>query len=801
MFPIRVAALCSASFIVASTAGSAATKQQPATDPAGSAATAPVGSDSVADPAATPQTSQDIVVQGYIGYRNRSNSPEPVLVYDTDYFQRFEPLTAGDALKRVPSVTFLSDVIESDGARLRGLDPGYTQILINGDKVPGSNADRSFFLDRIPAELIDRVEIVRSNSARRSADAMAGTLNIVLRDAFELEGGYLKAGGLRFDDGELKPSLGAVWGGRVAGGRLLLGANVQGRYNPKEKVSLRYGDSPENVPDYETEEFDNREDQDDTRNGTDYSFNGSYGIDFGQTRAEFEGFYVKTDRKETERSFEYDDASAVSGPIFNGGNLLTDNGQVQKIDQESYSVGTKLRHDWAAGRTSFKIGYSRYRQDSDSVEGEIDFDVDADEGALPEFEGEQILTDIVDREFSLGLDHKLPVAAGIDLVVGAFYQDKDRDSDISVGEAGFELTAEEAIGYDQFDTIPSAFDPVFENFEAIPGGLNEIEEKRRDLFALIEGKTGIATWEAGVRFENTDLAIDDLGEEATSKNDYSLLLPSASVKLAVTPRDRITASVARTNRRPRFDYLSPATLEEELGDNDLRGNPTLRPETAWGADLGYERRIGRTGVAGVNVFYRKVSDLVEIANTGEVRIEDEGTEDEESFPILQPQNSGDGKAWGIEFDLSTSLGFVGLSDTGIFGNLALLDSEIEDFAGERRFNGQPRYVYNVGFIHNLTQFAAAFGVTYRKQGPARDRIVGEEVRTTYGADLEAFVEKRLFGKMTVRAVGSNLLNGKKKEAFNKFDSIEDQLERDFDEYELEAEEAGPVFQLVARLAF
>ena len=143
-----------------------------------------------------PQTSQQIVVQADIGYRNRTDSPEPVLVYDEEYFQRFEPLTAGDALKRVPSVTFLSDVIESDGPRLRGLDPGYTQILINGEKVPGPNPDRSFFLDRIPAELIEQVEIVRSSSARRTGDAVAGTINIKLRDALALDGGYIKAGGL-----------------------------------------------------------------------------------------------------------------------------------------------------------------------------------------------------------------------------------------------------------------------------------------------------------------------------------------------------------------------------------------------------------------------------------------------------------------------------------------------------------------------------------------------------------------------------------------------------------------------------
>ena len=784
MIPIRFAALCSISVIALSSAATAQIQED-------TAAVSP-RSDNAVESVEVTQSAEDIVVQGKIGYRNRSTSAEPVLIYDTDYFQRFEPLTAGDALKRVPSVTFLSDVLESDGARLRGLDPGYTQILINGDKVPGSNADRSFFMDRIPAELIDRVEIVRSNSARRPADAMAGTLNIVLRDAFELNGGYAKAGGLLFDDGKAKPALGFVWGGGIGAGRLLVGGNVQGRYNPKEKISRRYGDSPENDPNYATEEFENREDQDDTRNGTDYSFNGSYGLDIGDGRLEFDGVFVRTDRTETERSFEYDDPSAESGPVSSGGNLLTDNSQLVDIDQENYSVGGKFRQDWSLGRTSFKVGHARFGEDADSIELEIDFDTDEDPAVL---EGERLLTDIVDREFSLGLDHKFAIGSGIDFLLGGHWLDKKRDTDIAVAEAKLELSEDEAAAYDQFSDIPTDFPTEFDEFEAIAGGRNRIEERRRDIFALVEGKTGILTWEAGIRYEMTDLEIDDLEEAERFGNDYAMLLPSASVKLAITGQDRLSASVARTTRRQRFDYISPALLEEELADNDLLGNPDLKPESAWGVDVGYERRIGRAGVAGVNVFYRKVSNLIEIANTGE-----EGSEGAGTF-ILQPRNSGRGKAWGVEFDLSTGLGFVGLEDTGIFGNLSLLDSQVRDFAGKRRFNGQSKYVYNLGFIQNFPSLAAAFGATYRKQGPAFDRIVGEEIRTTYGGDLELFVEKRLFGRMTLRAVGSNLLNGKKKETFNKFDTIEDQLDRDFDEYEVEAEEAGPVFQLVARASF
>jgi len=50
-------------------------------------------------------------------------------------------------------------------------------------------------------------------------------------------------------------------------------------------------------------------------------------------------------------------------------------------------------------------------------------------------------------------------------------------------------------------------------------------------------------------------------------------------------------------------------------------------------------------------------------------------------------------------------------------------------------------------------------------------------------------------------VGSNLLDASKDETFNKFDTVEDQFSRSFDEYEIESEEAGPVYQLMLRYAF
>ncbi|NIJ19580.1 outer membrane receptor for ferrienterochelin and colicin [Sphingomonas naasensis] len=750
--------------------------------------------DTGADDAEAIKTAAEIVVQAQIGFRNRSEDTEPKLVYDTDYFQRFEPLTAGDALKRVPSVTFLSDVIESDGARLRGLDPGYTQILINGEKVPGSNADRSFFLDRIPAELISRVEIVRSSSARRTGDAVAGTLNIVLRDGYELDGGYVRGGALRFRNDKVVPSVGAVYGGAIGESRILLGANVQGRYNPKLKTSLRYSDSPENNPNYATDDFVNREDQTDTRDGMDYAFNATWGLNTGGTDVELSAFYVRNDRKESERSFEYDDPTAVTGSVRGtpAGNLLTDNANVNDIQQDNYSLAGKLKQEWALGKTSLKLGFARFIDRQDETEFEVDFD-----RAAPRFTGDLTETHIDDRELSLSLDHQFDIGANADIVIGGFLQNKDRDTDIRTIRQRFNLPAS-VHGWNQFSENPTGFARQFDPSAPEPGSVNRVEEDRRDAFALIEGKSGAFAWEAGLRYESTRVRIEDQTVApalATQRNDYDILLPSASLKIDVTPSDRITLSAARTNRRPRLDYISPARLLAELGDNDLQGNPDLRAETAWGGDAGYEHRIGSTGVVGINFFYRNITNLIELANTGE-----EGSEGSGTF-VLQPRNTGDGNVYGVEFDLSTDLRFIGMKDTGIFGNFSYLESDIDDEFGSRRFNGQSKYVFNVGFIQNLPSYGAAFGATYRKQGGAFDRTVGEEVTTNYGGDLEIFVEKRFGDSVTVRAVGSNLLDGHKDEVFNKFTTIEDQTDRIFDEYEIESERAGPVFQLMARVAF
>lgn len=729
-----------------------------------------------------PTRVEDIVIVGQATYRNRSDETAPTLVYDQQYFQRFEPLSVGDALRRVPSVTFLSDVLESDGARMRGLDAGYTQILIDGERVPGAGVDRSFFVDRIPAELIERVEVVRSSSANRSGDAVAGAINIVLRDAYTLDGGYLRAGGLYYSDGEWAPSLGATWGGEVGPGRLIVSANLQGRRSPKDKFSQRF-DQPGGT-------LDNVEVQTDVRDGTDYSFNANYQVPVLGGELELAGVFVRTDRYQDEDSWEYRDG------IQNNANLLSYNDNNLDILTDNLSLRGRWRGEMMGGQTTLRLGYANISDEQDEFEGESEYLRDGT--PFPDedrYTAEHILTEILDEEWSARVSHQRDLG-GVELEFGLDWSSQTRDSLITEADR-IRFNVPNAPGL-----RPTV--PPFSGYDPIAGGDSLIEEDRLDPWAMVSGETGAIRWEVGLRYETTDVTITDATAapaDRVTSNDYAELLPSASMRWSLTENDRIIASAARTLRRPRFDYLSPALLEEEYGDDDFVGNPNLQPETAIGFDLGYERRLGRRGVAGINVFYRDIANLTEaVVVTDATGTPLVGSGGAGTF-VYSVDNVGDGQVWGVELDLSTPLDALGMPDTGVFFNWSWLDSAVEDFMGERRFNGQSDQVLSAGFTHDIPTWQAAFGATYFHQGEAYDRVLAEEIHTRYGDNLEIFLERRFGENVVLRLTGTNLFDSSKDEDFDKFDNVADQIARNYDEFELETESAGPVWQVALRWTF
>ena len=81
----------------------------------------------------------------------------------------------GDALNNIPSVT-----VDVEGAiSLRGNEN--VRILINGKPSAIAGFGSTEALQQLPAEAIDRVEVITSPSARYDAEGTAGILNIILK--------------------------------------------------------------------------------------------------------------------------------------------------------------------------------------------------------------------------------------------------------------------------------------------------------------------------------------------------------------------------------------------------------------------------------------------------------------------------------------------------------------------------------------------------------------------------------------------------------------------------------------------
>src|SRR5688500_13176279 len=140
-------------------------------------------------------------------------------------------------MKRVPGVVLSDDIGEYAPPSLRGIGTDYTQVLINGRRVTGGTNDNTVVVDRIPAELVERIEIIRSPSSDIDSQGIGGTLNIILKEGAELSGGIYRAGAY-YIDGETVPSGFLSFGN--SGDRTEWGTsfNYQERFNRKLETDL-----------------------------------------------------------------------------------------------------------------------------------------------------------------------------------------------------------------------------------------------------------------------------------------------------------------------------------------------------------------------------------------------------------------------------------------------------------------------------------------------------------------------------------------------------------------------------------
>ena len=169
--------------------------------------------------AAAPFVLEEVVVVGTrFEERSVTDSPVPVDVIRREEIQATGQHEVGRAIQRlIPSFNFSSSSI-SDGtdalrpATLRGMGPDQVLVLVNGKRRHGSaliHVNRSVGrgtagtdLNAIPLGAIKRIEVLRDGaSAQYGSDAIAGVINIVLKD--DVDGGVRASYGTTYEgDGD-----------------------------------------------------------------------------------------------------------------------------------------------------------------------------------------------------------------------------------------------------------------------------------------------------------------------------------------------------------------------------------------------------------------------------------------------------------------------------------------------------------------------------------------------------------------------------------------------------------------------
>lgn len=240
--------------LTATLAGTARAQQTPApaaqppapmAQPPADAPATPADAAVQGDGASQADTGQeDIVVTGYrrsieqsLNQKREANAFVDVITAED--IGKFPDKNVADALQRVPGVVITRDGGEGSRVSIRGLQPGLTLTLLNGNFLAGADSgdpQRSFNYVLLPSNFIASTEVYKSPEARLEEGGVGGTIILNTRRPFDVPAwsGFVSAEGTYADTTDkFEPQLGGQlsWKNKEETFGLLLGGVWQKRTN------------------------------------------------------------------------------------------------------------------------------------------------------------------------------------------------------------------------------------------------------------------------------------------------------------------------------------------------------------------------------------------------------------------------------------------------------------------------------------------------------------------------------------------------------------------------------------------
>lgn len=653
-------------------------------------------------------------------FNARQNATSTKLVYGREELDRMNELTVGDYLRRLPGVTFSGPPGTPKDVRVRGMDKGYTEILIDGEPVAAGTKERQIQVDRLPLDMVERIELIRAPGADMSNEGMMGAINIVLRDAppARVASARLVTGRI-FGEKTDKDTwnLSGQYGNASGDVRWLLNAAVGQRGEPRTKVQSEQGFvAATGVRNSWKDQF---ADERATTNTLDFSPRLNVKLS-SIDELVFTPWIIRSDERKTKATnkFKYNTPATGANYVADGSSRET---------EDKLRETTRLRGEWKRDLVGGWLSVYAAAQQGGEEKDKTALEYNA-AGALTKTTLEKDDKDEKDWYLGVKIEQKLgrhKPSAGLE------YKDKSRKDTKTTRENGVPKSAGQG---DNFNVEEQRWTAFLQNEIALGGG---------------------HFLTPGVRaFRQQQSAVDGLGQ--ASGGTVNAFTPSLHYLWQIDPRNNLRASVTKTLKPARFDDLSTVTVTasgvNSLGNPDKSGNPSLRPEEAVGLELGWEHFLPRAGgVLGANLFQRDIKDLVE-----------KRTALEGARFVERPQNVGDAKVWGVELDARPRMDIIGMPELMLRFNYTRLFSEITNSATGQttRISDQPPYVYNFGFDWQLSRWGAAWGVNYNYtpkflKNPTEPLKPNDEAEQKL---LDMYVMKRLNKELSLRLTAANLLD-------------------------------------------
>ena len=581
------------------------------------------------------------------------------IVIGREEIDRFGDSTIGEVLRRLPGVTMAGPPGRGGPPRMRGLGAGYTQLLIDGQRVPPG-----FSLESLTPEQIERIEILRAPTAETGARAIGGTINIITREGFKRRINDLRLG-FGYEDGQFTP--GFSWTRNDSVGDLIYTLSASMFRN------RRTSDSSTRTTDTDLDDGTLVRDQTetsrglDTRTGLNLTSRLQWRLGTGNDMLVLMPMVFAT-RADNERHHELTQVTGTTPPLYRSADSTGDSGfTVGRLNlQYRATVGTGLRLELNGGASSA-------RGHNDSLRREFD--------ATP-----TLLRTVQDR--STTRDRTATLTTKLSKLL-------EGDHSLVTGAEVESLNRGETRVTTQDNQDPLA------DFE----GDLKASSLRLALYAQDEWAIN-PNWSAhaGLRWESIRTQGDN-GDGTRPDNRSSVLTPLLHAVWKPDPksRDQVRMSLTRSYKAPTLQNLVarpvlssryPAAGANTPTSPDRAGNPDLRPELATGIDVAFERYLPQGGVLSANVFHRRLKDY--IRNTTE--LEDVSWSAVPRY-VSRPKNLGRAITQGIELEAKFRLDqlVTGAPPVELRNNLSLFRSRVAEVPGpDNRLDEQPKATANIG---------------------------------------------------------------------------------------------------------